>query len=88
MLLQVAPEEGQDVHPEDIHYYDEPPLDDGNHLAHGVDLAISTKESADYTAIVSGEATSPGGNLEIYIQPQIHPTSGLSLLPEARRRVH
>jgi predicted phage terminase large subunit-like protein len=71
MLLQVVPEEGQDVLPEDIHYYDDPPFDDGNHLAHGVDLAISTKESADYTAIVSREATWPGGNLEIYIQP--HP---------------
>jgi predicted phage terminase large subunit-like protein len=71
MLLQVVPEEGQDVHPEDIHYYDDPPFDDGNHLAHGVDLAISTKESADYTAIVSGEVTWPGGNIEIYIQP--HP---------------
>ena len=45
-LLQVVPEEGQDVHPEDIHHYDDPPFDDGNHLAHGVDLAISTKESA------------------------------------------
>ena len=57
MLLQVVPEQGQDVFPEDIHYYDDPPFDDGNHLAHGVDLAISTKESADYTAIVSGEVT-------------------------------
>jgi hypothetical protein len=44
MLLQVVPEEGQDVLPEDIHYYDDPPFDDGNYLAHGVDLAISTKE--------------------------------------------
>jgi hypothetical protein len=31
----------------DIVYYDEPPFDDGNYLAYGVDLAISTKESAD-----------------------------------------
>jgi predicted phage terminase large subunit-like protein len=69
MLLQVVPEEGQDVHPEDIHYYDQPPFDDGNHLAHGVDLAISTKESADCTAIVSGEVTWPNGNIEIYVQP-------------------
>lgn len=70
MLLQVVPEEGQDVLPEDIHYYDEPPFDDGNHLAHGVDLAISTKESADYTACVTGEVTWPnGGALEIYVQP-------------------
>jgi predicted phage terminase large subunit-like protein len=71
MLLQVVPEEGQDVLPEDIHYYDDPPFDDGNYLAHGVDLAISTKESADYTAIVTGEVTWPGGKLEIYVQP--HP---------------
>jgi predicted phage terminase large subunit-like protein len=71
MLLQVVPEEGQDVFPEDIHYYDDPPFDDGNYLAHGVDLAISTKQSADYTAIVSGEVTWPNGKLEMYILP--HP---------------
>jgi predicted phage terminase large subunit-like protein len=69
--LQVVPEEGQDVLPEDIHYYDDPPFDDGNYLAHGVDLAISTKESADYTAVVTGEVTRPAGKLEIYVQP--HP---------------
>ena len=68
MLLQVVPEEGQDVLPEDICYYDDPPFDDGNYLAHGVDLAISTKESADYTAVVTGEVTWPAGKLEIYIQ--------------------
>lgn len=71
MLLQVVPEEGQDVLPEDIRYYDEPPFDDGNHLAHGVDLAISTKESADYTAIVSGEVAWEDGKTRLYIQP--HP---------------
>jgi predicted phage terminase large subunit-like protein len=71
MLLQVVPEEGQDVLPEDISYYDDSPFDDGNHLAHGVDLAISTKESADYTAIVSGEVTWEDGKTQLYIQP--HP---------------
>jgi len=45
-----------------------PPLTKG---ASDVDLAISTKESADCTAIASGEVTWPGGNIEIYIQP--HP---------------
>jgi predicted phage terminase large subunit-like protein len=69
MLLQVVPEEGQDVLPEDITYNDDPPFDDGNYLAHGVDLAISTKESADYTAIVTGEITWTNGTLEIFIQP-------------------
>src|SRR5690348_18082737 len=33
MLLQVVPEEGEDVLPEDITYYDESPFDDGNYLA-------------------------------------------------------
>jgi hypothetical protein len=69
MLLQVVPEEGQDVHLEDIHYYDTLPFDDGNHLAFGVDLAISTKESADYTAAVTGEIAFGNGALSIYIQP-------------------
>jgi predicted phage terminase large subunit-like protein len=68
MLLQVVPEEGQDVRAEDIHYWDEPPFDEGNYLAHGVDLAISTKESADYTAIVSAEVAWPEGKTQIYIQ--------------------
>jgi hypothetical protein len=56
---------------EDIHCYDAPPFDDGNYTAHGGDLAISTKESADFTALVSGEVTWVNGSLEIYVQP--HP---------------
>ena len=69
MLLQVVPEEGQDVLPADIHYYDDPPFDDGNYLAHGVDLVISTKESADYTAIVSGEVAWEKEKTQLYVQP-------------------
>jgi hypothetical protein len=53
------------VLPEDIVCYDKPPFDDGNHLAHGVDLAIS----ADYTAIVSGEDAWESGKTQLYIQP-------------------
>src|SRR3954454_17698759 len=49
---------------------DDPPFVDGNHLRRR-GPRISTKERADYTAIVTGEATWPGGNLEMYIQP--HP---------------
>jgi predicted phage terminase large subunit-like protein len=69
MLLQVVPEEGQDVLAEDIHYYDDPPFDDGNYMGHGGDLAISTKESADCTSLVSGEVTWSSGSMEIYVQP-------------------
>jgi hypothetical protein len=71
MLLQVVPEEGQDVLPEDIQYWDEPPFDDGKLPSPRFDLAISTKESADYTAVVTGEVAWEGGKTQIYIQP--HP---------------
>jgi hypothetical protein len=54
--LKVVAEEEQPVKAEDIHYYDERPK---NAVAaikgHGNDLAISEEETADYTAIVSGE---------------------------------
>jgi predicted phage terminase large subunit-like protein len=69
MLLQIVPEEGQDILPEDLHYYDDPPFDDGNYMAHGVDLAIGQKESSDYTAIISAEVAWPNQRLEIFIQP-------------------
>jgi hypothetical protein len=45
------------------------PEEGRDYLAHGVDLAISTKESADHTAIVTGEVTWPSGKLEVYVQP-------------------
>jgi hypothetical protein len=41
------------------------------YLAHGVDLAISTKESADYTAVVTGEVAWEGGKTQIYISSLI-----------------
>jgi hypothetical protein len=93
MLLQVVPEEGQDVHPEDIHYYDDPPFDDGNYLAHAVDPAISTKQSADPTAVVSGEVTWPGGKLEVYIQPnpvnrRMTFTDSMEVLDGIRHAIH
>jgi hypothetical protein len=38
-------------------------------MGHGGDLAISTKESADCTSLVSGEVTWSTGTMEIYVQP-------------------
>jgi hypothetical protein len=38
-------------------------------MGHGGDLAISTKESADRTSLVSGEVTWSTGTMEIYVQP-------------------
>jgi quinol monooxygenase YgiN len=66
--LKVVAEEDQLISPEDIHYYDEKPT--GQLAAmkgYGIDLAISQKENADYTAIVSGEVYYVDGAPKIYI---------------------
>jgi len=83
MLLKIVAEEGQLVSPEDIHYYDEIPPhnettnDKGEKVripvlaslkGHGVDLAISEKESADYTAIVSGDVYYVDDAPKIYVR--------------------
>lgn len=53
-LLRVVPEEGAVIVPSDIHYYDEP-YGTIDMTGHGVDLAISKKASADYTADIKGD---------------------------------
>ena len=54
-LLKVVPDEGQIIVPEDIHYYDAiPEYARQGMTVHGVDLAISKDQSADYTAVVNG----------------------------------
>jgi predicted phage terminase large subunit-like protein len=70
MLLKIVAEEDAIIAPEDIHYYDERPQ---NAVAamkgHGIDLAISQKEGADYTAIVSGEVFYIDDAPKIFIRP-------------------
>ena len=82
--LKVVSEDGAIITPEDIHYYDEfPPKtettnDKGEKVripapaslkGHGVDLAISEKESADYTAIASGDVFYIDDGPKIYVRP-------------------
>jgi predicted phage terminase large subunit-like protein len=75
--LKVVAEEGAVITPDDIHYYDERPKSIPALKGHGNDLAISEKESADYTAIVSGEVFyvedkmpyPPGDTPKIFIRP-------------------
>jgi predicted phage terminase large subunit-like protein len=68
--LKVVAEEEQLVKPEDIHYYDERPLNAVASIkGHGIDLAISQEESADYTSIVSGEVFYQNGAPKIFIRP-------------------
>jgi phage terminase large subunit-like protein len=70
MLLKIVADEEQIIKPEDIHYYDEHPK---NLIAsikgHGIDLAISQKEDADYTTIVTGEVFYLEGAPKIFIRP-------------------
>lgn len=69
MLLKIVADEGQEVTPDDIHYYDElPDPERGGLKGHGVDLAISTEESADYTTDVEGHVHYEDDKPKIYIQ--------------------
>ncbi len=79
--LIIVPDEGQIVLPEDIHHYDHLPTE--NHCededaevyfkfaAIGTDLAISQKQSADYTAFVPMKVFKVGGKRYIYILPHL-----------------
>jgi len=69
-LLRIIADIEQVVHPEWIQYYDELPHKDSlRYTATGIDLAISQKSTADYTAAVTANIYSYGKNLRIYILP-------------------
>jgi len=82
-LLEIVPEEGQVVFREMLHYYDalpDPATAYFRFLALGVDLAISEKKSADYTAIVCASIYGRGRLRKIYIHP--HPLNKRMNFPE------
>jgi predicted phage terminase large subunit-like protein len=68
-LLKIVPEEGQEVKDEWIRYYDKIPEEKVSSQGVGVDLAISEKEGADYTAMVSGKLVTTNEGPKIYILP-------------------
>ena len=69
-LLKIVPEEGQEITEADIHYYDsEPKNAEIGLIGTGEDLAISKKETADYTAMVTGKVAWENDKPFIYIQP-------------------
>jgi predicted phage terminase large subunit-like protein len=80
-MLRIVPDDGQVVHREWIQYYDEPPRsndadpDEGGisfrQCAIGVDLAISQKQTADYTAMVPAKVYLIGHKAFVYILPEI-----------------
>ena len=68
-LLKIISTEEQIVRPEWIAYYRYLPRENLRQIAIGVDLAISEKSTADFTALVTGYVYGSGSNLTIYIQP-------------------
>jgi predicted phage terminase large subunit-like protein len=68
-LLQIISTEEQVVHRDWIHHYIYLPKRELTLIAIGVDLAISTKASADCTAIVTAYVYGHGKNMEIFIRP-------------------
>jgi len=68
-LLKIVPEEEQGVKEEWIKYYDELPLTSLSREATGVDLAISKKDTADYTTMVSGKLYEVNGEQKLFIMP-------------------
>ncbi|MCX6760346.1 MAG: hypothetical protein NTW46_03330 [Candidatus Nealsonbacteria bacterium] len=73
-MLKIISTTDQVIKPSWIRYYDKLPdqnQQDSNFLrvATGIDLAISEKETADYTAMVSAKAFGLGKDFHIYILP-------------------
>lgn len=71
-LLRIIPSDDQVIYPEWFQYYDE--LPGTGHRAYrgtyaGVDLAISSKDAADFTTIVSAHIYGRKEKLRIYILP-------------------
>ena len=71
-LLTIVSDSSRVIFPEWIHYYDSLPPDfeqNSIEVYIGVDLAISKKETADYSAIVTARIYSKGDRPTIYILP-------------------
>ncbi len=67
-LLKIVPEEGQIVKEDWLQYYDTSPENYAS-IGTGVDLAISKKDTADYTAMVSGKLLIKDSEPKIYVLP-------------------
>ncbi len=70
-LLRIVSDTGRVIYPKWIHYYDNLPTESESFMyaATGIDLAISERESACYTAMVSAKVYGRGENMKIYILP-------------------
>lgn len=85
-LLNIISDEERVVHPEWIKYYGElPPENKLRYVASGVDLAISQKETADKTAIVSANIYGYGSDMRVCILP--NPVNERLTSPETYKKI-
>lgn len=78
-MLHIVSDEEQAIHREWIQFYDELPQDEKDCQGYdkhievriGVDLAISKKDTADYTAMVPAWLYGDGKDLRMYILPKV-----------------
>lgn len=69
-FLKIIPSEGQEIQDDWIKSYDRlPPEEAVIYQGTGIDLAISKKATADYTAMVSGKLAKIDGEIKIFIMP-------------------
>lgn len=68
-LLKIVRDEDQVIDPNWVQFYDALPTENIRGVLMGVDLAISQKETADYTAIVSAVVAGYDENFHVYILP-------------------
>lgn len=69
-MLRIISDEGQLIKENWLHYYDELPKNvEVRSIAVGIDLAISNKTTADYTAMVSAKIYGYGKDAKMYILP-------------------
>lgn len=71
-LLRIVDEREPVVNKSQIHYYDQLPeilRNQGYSFATGVDLAMSEKETADFTTLVTAKVIGSGKDMKIYILP-------------------
>jgi len=82
-MLRIIPDEGQLIRSEWIQFYDELPSinqEDYQYTWAGLDLAVSEKSTADYTAIVAAQVHGQRRKRKIYILP--NPVNKRMLFPD------
>ncbi|MCP6718752.1 MAG: hypothetical protein KJI71_00790 [Patescibacteria group bacterium] len=89
-MLKIVPDADRVIHPDWITYYDELPDTEKEEVqylysATALDLAISQKSSAHFTAMVSARVCRERGKLKIYILP--FPVNERLTFPETTERI-